>query len=303
MKLRELSLAELSSRLKNRGLRFSVGIFAVNVQSSISVVAEGLHQLYADYMLLDEADFIDFYMKLDSPSLFRRWYKPQVNFYFDGFTPFKPLPYDQAFAMFEWSFNWCIASQMHNYLVIHAAVLEKNNKTVIMPAPPGSGKSTLCASLAMSGWRLLSDELAIVDLNGGSVYPFTRPINLKNDSIDLVKKTFTNAVFGPVARDTVKGTVSHLKPLESCVNLAAQKAAPAWIIFPLYKPNSKPVLVPISQSESFMKVAENSFNYSELGHQGFQALGHLVDLTECYSFEYSEFQDALDTFNMLAETE
>jgi predicted ATPase len=30
---------------------------------------------------------------------------------------------------------------------------------VILPAPPGSGKSTLCAALVTRGWRLLSDEL------------------------------------------------------------------------------------------------------------------------------------------------
>jgi predicted ATPase len=46
--------------------------------------------------------------------------------------------------------------------MLHAAVVEKNGKALILPALPGSGKSTLSAALAMNGWRFLSDEFTMI---------------------------------------------------------------------------------------------------------------------------------------------
>ena len=55
----------------------------------------------------------------------------------------------------------------HQYLIIHAAVVEKNGLAAILPAPPGSGKGTLTAGSVLSGWRLLSDELTLIDRLSG----------------------------------------------------------------------------------------------------------------------------------------
>ena len=98
--------------------------------------------------------------------------------------------------------NWCISAHAHQFLILHAAVLERGGVALIMPAPPGSGKSTLCAALALSGWRLLSDELALIDPGSGRVWPLCRPVSLKNRSIEVIRHFAPEAVFGPVAEGT-----------------------------------------------------------------------------------------------------
>jgi HprK-related kinase A len=82
--------------------------------------------------------------------------------------------------MLEWGMNWCIASHMHYYLMLHAAVLERDGHALIMPGDPGAGKSTLTAALMLDGWRLLSDEIALIDRNDGLLYGLARPVSLKN---------------------------------------------------------------------------------------------------------------------------
>ena len=50
------------------------------------------------------------------------------------------------------------------------------------------------------------------------------------------------------------------------------------------------------------QLAENSFNYTVLGQAGFDALGGIIDSSDCYSFTYSALDDALATFAQLARS-
>ncbi len=202
--------------------------------------------------------------------------------------------------MLEWGMNWCISSNAHSYLMIHAAVLEKNGHAAILAAPPGSGKSTLCAALMLRGWRLLSDELTLVRLSDGQIEPVPRPVSLKNDSIDVIRKFDPAAVFSPLVRDTVKGTVAHLKPTSESVQRAQETARAAWIVFPRYVKDSPTLAEPVTLGRGMMRAADNSFNYGLLGQQGFHAMAELISHCKCIDFRYSELDEAVQYFDHLA---
>lgn len=298
MKLSDLSLSDVKHGLSNSGIVFNIGFSTVCLKSTLPNVAENLLTFYAFNELADDGNFVDFYITLDCDWL-RRWYKPQVNFSFDGHYPFKPLPQDQAFAMFEWSFNWVVAHHSHQYLVIHSAVLEKNGKALIFPGTPGSGKSTLCAALTGCGWRLLSDEMALVNRSTGLLQPIPRPISLKNESINIIRNYVPEFVIGEPVHDTAKGSVSHVRAPESSVLATNELVYPSAVIFPKYKKGANTLLTEISKGVGFMKVAENSFNYNVLGEQGFDALSVLVDRCDFYEFEYQELDEAIALFDDL----
>ena len=299
MNISTLSKTTLEQRLKNGGLLFRTGPITIRLQSSIAAIAEGLHLLYGEYTLVDEDEFIDFHVRFEPPRGLRRWYRPQVEFEFDGHRPFKPLPYNQAFAMFEWALNWCVANHYHHYLIIHAAVIEKDGRGLIMPAPPGSGKSTLCAALVNRGWRLFSDELALISLTDGMLVPLPRPVGLKNESIDIIAEFAPQAVIGHKAIDTAKGTVAHMKAPTTSIQRSAELAPPAWLIFPKYEKNSDMSLVPHSKAHACVYLAENSFNYNVLGVDGFHAVSAVIDQCACYDFTYSCLDEAVDLFDSL----
>ena len=80
-----------------------------------------------------------------------------------------------------------------------------------MPGAPGAGKSTLTAGLIYRGWRLLSDELALIRRSDGQIVPLARPVNLKNESIALMQRFAPSAVFSAPAHDTAKGTVALMR--------------------------------------------------------------------------------------------
>jgi len=174
------SLKNIKADLNYSGLRFKTGPFNIAVTSDIPAVAKHIFLFYSHCFSKTSSEFIDLHIEVNSVGGFRRFYKPQVTFVFDGYEPFIPLPIEQAPAMFEWGLNWCIANTAHQYLIIHSAIVEKNGKGLILPGTPGSGKSTLCAALINKGWRLLSDEMALLSLSDGLVYPAPRHVSLKN---------------------------------------------------------------------------------------------------------------------------
>jgi HprK-related kinase A len=295
-----LSRAELGARLAGPGLRLQTGDFLACVKSKIPSVADGISLLYADYPLRDDAGLVDFHLNLRPAGGARRWFRPQVRFDCDGLAPFKPLPLAQAFPMFEWVMNWAVSNRANRLLIIHAAVVEKNGMAAILPAPPGSGKSTLCAALVgKGGWRLLSDELALVRLDSGELMPLARPVSLKNASIDIIERYVPGSVFSPAVNDTVKGTVAHMKAPAGSVARAQEPARPAWIIFPKYQAGAVTTSTPVAPARAFMELAGNSFNYSLLGAEGFEAMAGLIERSASYQFTYSVLDEALAWFDRL----
>jgi HprK-related kinase A len=299
MKLGDLSRETLQRRLHD-GLILETGPFRTRIISHTPEILTGLAMLYPDFPVYDDG-FCDFHVQVDRVDGPRRFLRPQIIFKFDGKAPFRPLPADHAFASLEWGLNWCIAGHAHHYLMLHAAVLEKNGRAVILPGDPGAGKSTLTAALTLSGFRLLSDELTLVDRDDGLLVPLARPVSLKNASIDIIRRFSPQAVMGDAAYDTHKGTVAHLKASPESVLRVQEKATPAFIVFPRWKADAQAVLTPHSKADAFIHAARHSFNYELLGSLGYDLNAGMVDASECHDFQYSRLSDAIQVFSDLMQ--
>ncbi len=300
MKIADMPQADLESRLRSRGLVFGAGRFSVRLISRLESVAQGISLVYGDYETVD-SDFADFTVRVRRAGGLHRIVRPQAEFSLDGAKPFSPLPLAHAFPLLEWGLNWCVSNHCHQYLIVHAAVVEKHGRALILPGAPGSGKSTLCALLTgRGGWRLLSDELTLIDPVNGSVHANPRPVSLKNESIDIVRRELPGAVLSPPVTDTLKGTVSHLQPAADSVSRAHEPAAPALVVFPRFTDGSSAELLPLPKGEAFIRMADNAFNYSILGLAGFRALAALLDQSDCYEYPNGgDVQHALATMDAL----
>lgn len=299
MNVSALSPDELAQRLCEQGICLRTGPLLIHIHSPLAEVAQGIHRLYADYPLEADAGFCDFHIRVEPVPGSRRWLRPQVRFLLDGRAPFRPLPRVQAFPMLEWGLNWCVANHMHQYLILHAAVVARDGRAAILPGPPGAGKSTLCAALISRGWRLLSDELTIISLDDGTLVPMPRPVNLKNDSIALIQGFAPGAIFGQRCEDTRKGTVAHMKPPTTSVVRAMDPVYPAWVVLPGYTAGADSALQPESRARMFMHLAENAFNYHVLGERGFRRLESLIDASHCFRYVYDQLDDAVHDFAQL----
>jgi HprK-related kinase A len=301
MKVSALPSADLARLLCGDGLRLRSGPFVFQLRSPVDLIHEGVALLYGDYPLVAGDAWVDFDVEIAPGRGMRRWLKPQVRFIFDGRPVFEPMPYSHAFALIEWAMNWCISVHDHHHLTLHAAVIEREGFAAILPAPPGSGKSTLCAGLIHAGWRLLSDELTLIALDSSrAITPLCRPVSLKNASIDVIRQwSGQTAVFNRIAHETAKGSVGHMRVASADLARMDETAQPRWIVFPRWQANAPAVLTPRSRAESLLSLSENAFNYVTLSDTGFHALADTVASSDCFDFRYSRLEDAVRCFDRL----
>ena len=300
MKLGELSPGDLARRLHAGELRLHTGPFVFRLQSSHREVQAGIQTMYAEHCLADRDEPADFALQIAPGRGLHRFWHRQARFVFDDRAVFEPLPAAHAFALLEWSMNWCISSHAHQYLIVHAAVLARGDRALLLPAPPGSGKSTLCAALMLSGWRLLSDELTLVRMSDGWIDPLVRPVSLKNRSIGVIGARFPAARFSAITRDTSKGDVAHLQPPSDAVATVDMRARARWIVQPRWQADAPLQLTQRPRASAAVELARNAFNFALQGLQGFELVADLVTACDCHDLVYGNLDEALAHFEALA---
>lgn len=282
------------------GFTYRSGPFVLRVHSPLRSVRRMLAWCYGESALPAYPGLVDLHLGLVHGPWHRRLLAPQVHFRFEGRRPFEPYPRAHAFPLLEWGTNWCLSSRAHRFLLLHAGALERDGQALLLPAMPGAGKSTLTAVLAHRGWRLLSDEFGLVDLQGEQVHPLPRAIPLKNNSIDLLRDYAPASAIGPLYRRTRKGDVAHLRPPADALARQAETARARWVLFPRYRPGSGLRIRPLPKAVAFTRLAQNSFNYRLLGGAGFAALVALIDRCDCFTAEYSDLEAMLAALGRLA---
>lgn len=296
----DLPVDDFASRLSRGGVAVRIGPFDLQVCAQARGLVQPLHSLYRDYPLLDGERVLHGHVEVRD--VLRLLPKPRrvVRFTVDGRAPHEDMPAGQALPVLEWGINLVIALRFHCYLMLHAAVLEREGRALLLPAWPGHGKTTLCAALAHRGWRLFSDEFGLVRPGTRELVPVPRPMPLKNESIEVIRRFAPDACFGPTIPGTRKGTIAHVRPPPASVVRAQETAPAAWIVFPRWEAGAALALEEIPRSEGFMQLATNAFNYEMLGEAGFDTARGLVEATRCYRLVYSDLDEAVAALDALA---
>jgi HprK-related kinase A len=297
VRISELSSSRLQNVLCTEGLGLSLGPFAARVHSPLPSVARAIEVLYADYEVRQVGDFDDFRVSIDRV--------PGLGFWFGRLIVddevWQRFRLGMAVGFLEWGLNWCVFRRVQDRLLLHAATVERDGKALIMPGTSGSGKSTLCAALIHHGWRLLSDEFALFDSETADLIPIPKPICLKNESIALLRRLACDSEFGPMLWDPQENRhVVHLRPPAESLRMVHVASQPRYIIFPCFDTTSAATLTPVPKAEGFIKAAQGAFNYSVLGQQGFELLGRVIDVCDCYSLIYGDVDAAVRVIDRIA---
>lgn len=289
-------MEDLGNWLTGSGIAFSIGPFHCSIRSDFPELAIPLAVLYRDYPLASaecDTSVSDFDIEISSV---RKQFlsRPEAVFRWKGHPPLPALPASQVHPLFEWGLNWCIATLLGTEIVIHAAIVERNHLALVLPGEPGAGKSTLCAALSLSGWRLLSDELTVISINSGFAYPIPRPISLKDQSIELITKRYPDAVLTTPVSETRKGMIAYVRPPSDAISRWKDMVPIRHFLFPSFQKDAGLSVTPMTGAESLAKLLASTFNVGLLGHAGFSRLATVVAGATNHMLKYGNTDSALD---------
>lgn len=256
-----------------------------------------LNSLYENYPGPD-SDFADFTVRLESQSIWRKYFRPTVHISGDFWLPdAAPLPLSQGLLAAEMAMNLQMALGWRRHLLLHASTVEKDGKALLMTGLSGSGKSTLSAMLGERGWRFMGDEFALICPQTGLAYSFPRLISLKNEAIATMERTMSGGRFGPLLENTPKGSIRHLVPSLESLEASNVPAKPALLLFPRFGYDK--AFRAIGKSEIFVRLTQASTNYVALGESGFHALTSFVDNVPARAIDYQSGDEAEELIDQL----
>jgi HprK-related kinase A len=281
-------------RLRGDGIVLDSGAVATRVFSRVPEVADAILSQYGHYPMMDDGTVAHYRIGLAPSRGVRRLYKKQVVGSVGVPAPFTPFPVDISPMMLEMTMNWCVATRSNRYLIFHSAVLEKHGKAVVLPGDSGQGKSTLCAALATSGWRLFSDEFGLFDLRTGMMMPNVRPISLKNASIDIMEERLGQGAVSRRLHNTPKGTVAYLPAPAEAVARRLEQAPPAAVIFPFYHPDIDRAVRAYPKARGLITLCGGAANFEMLGASAFRAMRDFVDSRPVARIAYNTLDAAIE---------
>ncbi len=294
-----MSRGILARHLRREGVHLNTGAFTTQLQIELPDLVSEFAEMYAQYPVEDPPGIDDARLRIGPPSRLSRFTNSRAAVWMDGQRVFDSVPTVRAYPLLESALNWAIASSDVAPLVVHGAVVEREGRALLMPAPTGSGKSTLSAALAWRGWRLLSDEMAAFRLEDGSLLPNPRPVSLKNRAIELIAAFEPRARFSRTYRGTPKGDIAYMQPPPDAVLRAQESALATLVVAPAYSEGATATLKAMDKIEGFRLLVDNAVNYASLLQTGFEVLTGVAERCRFYALTYSDLTAAVDLIDRL----
>jgi hypothetical protein len=178
-----------------------------------------------------------------------------------------------------WETQQRVLRSVKDYLLFHAgAVGASGGRTLILPAPTATGKSTLVAALLLQGFTYLSDELASLDPITRRMYPYERPIAFDRSSLDLLPELASRVSIPPFDRGDGR---LFLRP-QDVGAVIGTAGSPIAVVFPSSERGGEPELTPIAAAEAVKELVANSVNLAVYRERGVAFLSEVIQGIERY---------------------
>jgi Coenzyme PQQ synthesis protein D (PqqD) len=196
---------------------------------------------------------------------------------------------------------WVTTVNNHEYFLdIHAGVISDGSTCILLPAAPGSGKSTLTASLVHAGFQYFSDEVALLEEGTFNVFPVPLAICIKSTGMDVLAETF------PILRTLevhLRGDgkqVTYMPPSAGWLPASNDSRPVAALVFPRYTPGASTSFVPLSKGDALKRLlVECKVVSTPLDIAKVRALIEWISRTPCHSLSYGSTDGAISAVRSL----
>jgi hypothetical protein len=197
-----------------------------------------------------------------------------------------------------------IALRRHKYFLnIHAGVVRGPAGCIMLPAPPGSGKSTLTAALVRAGLDYFSDEVALLDEAELQVTPFPQALCVKQSGIPAIAPLFPE-ITGLALHARADGKhVAYLPPPRARMPNPETRGQVRGLVFPRYQAGAPVTSTPLPKAAALGRLLDQCTVIDRrLGHADVQRLVTWIDGIASREITYGRTEDGVAAvFELLDE--
>jgi hypothetical protein len=193
------------------------------------------------------------------------------------------------------SLMWTAAVNHHEFFLdIHAGVISDGSRCILLPAPAGSGKSTLTASLVHAGYQFFSDEVALLEKDTFNVFPVPLAIGIKTSGIAALADRFPHLRELQVHQRGDGKRVVYMTPPPELRPVNDDPRLVAALVFPRYTTDASTSLVPLSKCDALKRLLDECLAVpSPLDFTTVEALVKWISRIPCYGLTYESSETAI----------
>jgi hypothetical protein len=180
-------------------------------------------------------------------------------------------------------------------LYIHAGVVRSASGCLLLPAAPGSGKSSLTAALIHAGFTYFSDEVALLEEDTLNVRPVPVSLCLKDGAWDLLAPRYPEIRDLAIHHRWDGKIVRYLNPPPAALDPEPEKSHPVrWIVFPRYSPEACTELRPVAKAHALHRLLQQCLAVpAPLDQAKIASLVRWISEIPCYELPMSSLDDAV----------
>lgn len=196
------------------------------------------------------------------------------------------------------------AINSHPYvLYVHAGVVRCATGCLLLPAEPGSGKTSLTAALIHAGFAYLSDEVALLEENTLHVRPVPVSLCLKNSAWELLAPRYPELRDLTIHHRWDGKIVRYLNPPAATLDLEPDRSHPVrWIVFPKYSPQARTALRPLGKADALHRLLKQCLAMpAPLDQVKVASLVRWISEIPCYELPMSSLDEAVALVDHLCQ--
>ena len=283
--------------MKSATRYYQVGAVALAIRCEVPAVLEDCDRLYGGFRTQQTLpDAIQFHIR----RLRTKPWKPlqHVLCYDDCETVAGP----EARAVIpelEAAINQQVLQTHAEYFQLHAGVMARDNGAVVFTGKSGTGKTTLAAALLARDWKYVCDEFALINPDSLLVYPFPKPLSIKQSGLDLIRELELPICDRDWVSPKVDRRFTFVVPWEIRADCLAAPCAINVILFATRREHMPPRLTRLSDSEAAMTLYRLGLNTHNLKRAGFDAAVSLARRTRCFEVNLGSLEHDCDMIESL----
>ncbi len=197
---------------------------------------------------------------------------------------------------------WQFGLSKDDFLLnMHAGVVAGAAGAILLPAPPGSGKSTLTAGLVAAGLDYFSDEVALLCEDDLAVMPFPLAMCVKDTGIDALAALFPEITALPMHTRMDGKRVVYMPPPAARAAASDTRRPVIAIVFPRYVAGAPNALRALPKPASLARLLSQCMGVQRrLEARHVTRLVRWIRDLSCYELDFSDLGAAVATLVKIA---